>query len=106
MGKPRIQDHCPENSGVALSKTTDDGTRPSIDICQELSWFCLNETCVRQTRGDFLFKGNCHCRSRMLVMELVRLRQALVGVIPTFDLIHQDISGDWATRTREAGQPV
>lgn len=95
-----------EFSGVALSKTTDDGTRPFIDICQEFSWFCFNETCVCQTQGDSLSKGDCHCRSRVLVMELARLRWALVGETPTFDLIHQDYSGDWATRTRETGQPV
>jgi len=53
-----------------------------------------------------VIKGDCHCRSRVLVMELARLRWALVGETPAFDLIHQDYSGDWATRTRETGQPV
>jgi hypothetical protein len=39
----------------------------------------------------------------MLAIELVRLRQALASEILAFDLIHQDYSGDWATRTRESG---
>jgi hypothetical protein len=36
MGNPMAHDHIRETSGVALPKTTDDGTLPIIAICRDI----------------------------------------------------------------------